>query len=130
MRHAQGSSMESPKMYFVLNGFSQDMGFRVFTFEGITAERVHLIRVPFTVSIDIALARKHGIRLQELPLLCRSVLERGRPDQEKRAFTYTEEDMCLHADNIAARNQAAKHARVSRRHISARVGSAWRSPGR
>ena len=130
MRQAQESSTEGPKMYFVLNGFSQDMGFRVFAFEGITAERVRLIRVPFTVRIDIALARKHGIRLQELPLLCRSVLERGHEDQEKRAYTYTEEDMCLHADGVAARDQAAKQARVSRRHVSARVGSAWRSPER
>src|ERR1044072_515545 len=101
--------MENSNMYFVLDGFNEDMGFRVFTFEGITADRVHSIRVPFTVKINLALARKHGIRLQDLPLLCRSVLERGHEDLEKRAFTYTEEDMRLHADCAAARDEAAKH---------------------
>ena len=119
--------MENPKMYFVLNGFSEDMGFRVFTFERISADRTHIVRLPFTVRIDLALARKHGIRLQELPLLCRSVLERGHEDQEQRAFTYTEQDMCQHAERIAARDEAAKNARVSRRPVSARVGSAWRA---
>ena len=120
--------MDNSKMHFVLNGFSEHMGVRVFTFDGITADRVHLIRMPFTVRIDVALARKHGIRLQELPLLCRSVLERGHEDLEKRAFTYTEEDMCRHADHVAAREEAARSAKRPRRSVSALVGSAWRSP--
>src|ERR1051325_4197562 len=129
MQQRQEASMENSKMYFVLNGFSQEMGFRVFTFDGISPDRVHLIRMPFTVRIDLALARKHGIRLQELPLLCRSVLERGHNAQEKRTFTYTKEDMCQHVERIAARAEAAKHAKPPRRHVSARVGAAWRAPG-
>ena len=122
--------MENTKMYFVLNGFSEDMGCRVFAFDGISTDRVHLVRSPFTVRIDLALARKHGIRLQELPLLCRAVLERGHDDQEKRAFTYTEEDMCMHADRLAAREEAAKHNKPPRRSVTARAGAAWRTPGR
>ena len=111
MRPPQESSLEKPKMYFVINGFSEEQGARVFAFEGITADHVRLKRIPFTVSIDLALARKYGIRLQELPLLCWSVLERGHEDQEKRAFTYKEEDMRLHAQLFAARDEAAKHAK-------------------
>ncbi len=117
-------------MYFVLNGFTEDMGFRVFAFDGITSDRVHPVRMPFTVRIDVALARKHGLRLQELPLLCRSVLERDQEDQEKRAFTYTEEDMRLHADGVAAREEASRHSKPPRRAVSARVGTAWRPPVR
>ena len=107
--------MESIKCNYVLNGFNEDGGFRVFMFESISADRVHLIRRPFTVKIDMALARKHGIRLQELPLLCRSVLERGAADQEQQAFTYTEEEMCVRADRIAASEAAAKLNRAPRR---------------
>ena len=114
-------------MYFVLNGFSAEMGFRVFTFEGITVDRVHR-PAPFTVRADLALARQYGIRLQDLPLLCRSVLERGHEDEKKRDFTYTEEDMRLQAEHLAAREEAAKHSKPPRRTVSARVGNAWRAP--
>jgi len=112
-------------MYFVLNGFTESMGFRVFAFEGIMADRQHG-RVSFTVRADLALTRKYGIRLQELPLLCRSVLERGDKDDEKRAYTYTEEDMRLQVERIAARVEAARHSKPPRRPVSARVGTAWR----
>src|SRR3954453_5965160 len=107
--------MESIKTHYVLNGFSEEQGFRVFMFDSISADRVHMVRRPFTVRIDMALARKHGIRLQELPLLCRSILERDNADQEQQAFTYTEEDMRLHVDRIAAREEAARLNRAPRR---------------
>jgi hypothetical protein len=119
--------MENSNMHFVLNGFSEDSGFRVFTFDGIPADRLQLVRMPFTVRIDLALSRKHGIRLQELPLLCRSVLERGDGDPDKRSFTYTEEDMCDHVER-GARDEGAKHAK--HRPVSPRVGAAWRAPER
>ena len=91
-------------MNFVLNGFSEVMGFRVFAFEGIAEDRT---RTAFTVRTDLALARKYGIRLQELPLLCREVLERRDEAEEKRAFTYTEADMCLYASACAAAREKA-----------------------
>jgi len=116
--------MENQKSYFVLNGFSDEMGVRVFTFERVSAGRVRVLRMPFTVRTDVALAHKHGIRLQELPLLCRSVLERDHENQEQRAFTYTEEDMCQHADRIAARDEEAKHVKAARKHIRAGAGIA------
>jgi len=119
--------MENSKMHFLLKGFSQVLEFRVFAFEGIAADRP---RTPFTVRIDLALARKHGIRLQELPLLCRAVLERRHEDGENLAFTYTEEDMCLDAVSAAAREAAAKSSRAPRRPVIDRVGAAWRVPPR
>ena len=60
-------------MQFVLTGFTQDLGFRVFAFEGIGADR---IRTKFTVKAELALIRNYGIRIQELPLLCRGLLDR------------------------------------------------------
>jgi hypothetical protein len=123
---AEGDIMESPKMQFLLTGFSQDMGFRVFAFERIAEDRT---RTPFTVKTDLALTRRYGIRLQELPLLCRAVLERPHEDGEKRAFAYAEEDMRVYADCAAAREEAAKHRRPMRRPVTDHVGTAWRGPG-
>jgi hypothetical protein len=57
-------------MQFVLTGFTQDLGCRVFAFDGIAVDR---IRTAFTVRADMALIRRYGIQIQELPLLCRSV---------------------------------------------------------
>jgi hypothetical protein len=49
-----------------------------------------------------------------LPLLCRAVLERS-DDEEQRAFTFTEGDMCLHADRVAARQESARRGKWRRR---------------
>jgi hypothetical protein len=63
----------------------------------------------FTVSADLALTRRYDIRLQELPLLCREVLDRREESDENRTFTYTEEDMRIYAtDRAAARDAVAQ----------------------
>ena len=78
--------METSKMQFMLTGFSELMGFRVFKFEGVAADRS---RSAYAVKADMALVRRYGIRLQELPLLCKAVLERWHQSGDKRAFTNT-----------------------------------------
>jgi hypothetical protein len=85
-------------MQYTLTGFTHDAGFRVFAFEGIGEDRV---RLPYSVKADMALARKYGIRVQELPLLCREVLDR-RTSADGQAFTYPECDMLLRATTVAA----------------------------
>ena len=112
---------------FVLKGFSQVVGLRVFVFEGIAPDRT---REQFTVSADLALTRKYGIRLQELPLLCRAILEGGDEGGEKRTFSYTEDQMRLYADGAAAREEAAKRRKPPRRPPTENVGAAWRVPPR
>ena len=84
---ANASKKDTPdlKMQFTLTGFSQVKEFRVFTFEGVAADRS---RSAFTVRTDLALARQYAIRIQELPLLCRAVLERHEGDQI-HALTFT-----------------------------------------
>lgn len=57
-------------MQYILSGFTQDMGFRVFRFEGVAVDRPRT-RTVFTVRADLALIRRYGIQIQELPLLCR-----------------------------------------------------------
>jgi hypothetical protein len=120
------SSGRSAKMQFILTGFTQDLGCRVFAFEGIAADR---IRTAFTVRADMALIRRYGIQIQELPLLCRSLLERHDEASESQALTFTEEEMrtCATA-RTAAKDEAAQRRKPPRRHSSESLGAAWRAP--
>jgi hypothetical protein len=119
--------VEHVKLQFVLKGFTEMQGFRVFAFEGIAADRTRSI---FTVRANLALSRRYGIQLQELPLLCRAVLDRSSDGEEKRAFAYDEEDMRVHAATAAAKAIAAKQRKMPRKPVTERVGAAWRSPQR
>ena len=96
-------------MQYLLTGFSNDIGFRVFAFDVIGDDRV---RITYSVRADLTLARKYGITLQELPLLCRGVLEqRIFVSKVERRFTYTEAEMSIHADARAVRAEKLKAAR-------------------
>lgn len=109
-------------MQYILTGFTHDMGFRVFAFESVGDDRV---RTPYTVRADLSLVRKHGIRIQELPLLCQRVLEQRDGTDTKRAFTYAEADMSIRADMCAA-EAAAQKRKPPRRPLGTNVGAAWR----
>jgi hypothetical protein len=84
----------------------------------------------FTVRANLALSRQYGIQLQELPLLCRAVLERTVDGEEKRSFAYDEEQMRVHAAIAAGRAEAARQRRAPRKPAAERLGAAWRSPQR
>jgi len=99
-------------MTFILNGFSEETGFRVFAFQGIGANGA---RLDYTVKADLGLIRTYGIRLQDLPLLCRGMLDRLPDGSEARTVTFTEEGMRLHADTRAAERDAAKQRKPPRR---------------
>jgi hypothetical protein len=117
--------MENPKIHISLTGFSQVMEFRVFTFEVSAADQATM---PFTVRVDLAMARRYGIRLQELPLLCRTVLDGRHGSGEERALTYTEEDMSSYC--AAAREQAIKNKKPPRRPNTGNTGETWESSPR
>ena len=112
-------------MQFVLTGFTQDIGFRVFAFDGIAGDRT---RTPFTVRTDLALSRRYGIRMQELPLLCLGLLERRDEGEQTHTMTFTEEGMRLHADHCAAERDAAAKRKSTRKVPSNQAGSGWRVP--
>ena len=120
-------------MAFILTGFRQDMGFRVFAFERRETDRS---RMEFTVKADLALIRRYDIRVQELPLLCRSFLESheaiaGAGDlamKDARALTYSEDDMRACAvSRTAAKNEAARKRKPPRRPTGESPGAAWRA---
>jgi len=117
-------TLKATKIQYILTGFTHDVGFRVFAFECIGEDR---IRTAYSVRADLALTRKYGIRVQELPLLCRSVLEQRDASDTEHAFTYTEAAMCLRA-NVRAAEAAEQKRKPPRRPPSERVGAAWRGP--
>lgn len=111
-------------MQFMLTGFTQDLAFRVFAFERMGSDRV---RTKVAVKADLALVRRYGIQVQELPLLCRSLLERNDTGGEPHNLTFTEDDMSLHAkDRASAKEAAASRRKPPRRTPSENVGAAWR----
>jgi hypothetical protein len=114
----------SATMQFMLTGFTQDLAFRVFAFERMGSDRV---RTKMVVRADLALIRRYGIQVQELPLLCRNLLERSDNGAETRTLTFSEDDMCLHAkDRASAKEAAASKRKPPRRTPSENVGAAWR----
>jgi len=113
-------------MQFMLTGFTQDLAFRVFAFERMGSDR---IRTKMVVRADLALVRRYGIQMQELPLLCRNLLERRDGDNGggEHTLTFSEDDMCLHAkDRASAKEAAAQKRKPPRRTPSENVGAAWR----
>jgi hypothetical protein len=91
--------MDQNRSNFVLTGFSHDLGFRVFEFDGVDEART---RTHYTVRADLTLVRRHGVRIQELPLLCRRLLDAS--EAPGRSLTLSEAEMIACAEKI--RNQA------------------------
>jgi hypothetical protein len=96
-----------------LVGFTHENGFRVFSFDRLGDDRV---RTRCTVRADLALIRAYGIQIQELPLLCRGLLDRCEEGREIQSLTFTEGDMrdCA-TERAAVRETAAKKRKSWRR---------------
>ena len=113
-------------MQYILTGFSHETGYRVFVFESVDDR----VRTTYRVKADLALARKHGIAVQELPLLCRALLETRAKGETQRAYTYGEADMCKYQDLRAARAAELQNRKrpLPRRPPAQRPGQSWRGP--
>lgn len=103
-------------MDFVLMGFSHRNGStRRFLFER-TGPKTGPAREEFTVDADIIMARRYGISVQELPLLCRRLLD-DVDSATSRTLIFGEAQMCMHAGLLAAETEAqALRKRPFRRH--------------
>ena len=111
-------------MQFVLTGFKQDLGFRVFAFSRVEADRT---RTEYTVRADLTLSRKYLIPMQELPLLCRNLLARCEDLGQSSSVPFGEEDMSLYASSCAAAREAARgKKRPSQRTVSGNLSAAWK----
>jgi hypothetical protein len=111
-------------MQFVLMGFDQEeAGVRRYVFQGVTGGT----RTDFSVGVELALVHTYGIRIQDLPVLCRGLLERQAEGGDTRRWTFGENEMRVYADSRAtARAEAAQKKRPPRRPAMENVGAAWR----
>src|SRR5579864_9408464 len=96
---------------FVLAGFRQDNNIRRYSFQGIGVDRKG---TEFTVGAELAQENKYRIPLQELPLLCRHVLE-GYGSGQTRALMFSETDMIGYATRRTAEMDAAEQKRRAHR---------------
>lgn len=114
---------EGAKPQFLLTGFTQAAGIRIYAFEG----KVDARRFDYTVEVDLALIPGYGIRIQDLPLLCREFLEqRAKPD-EISTFVFTEQRMRSHAEKLAIAREETEHRKKQPKHLaSAEAETGWR----
>jgi hypothetical protein len=112
------------RVRFTLMGFDQKSGVRQYAFQGTAAG----IRTNFTVGVDMALVQTFGIHIQELPLLCRELLEKQVEGVETHALTLTDKEMRAYSDNAAMARDAAVRRKPARKPVNASTGMAWRSP--
>jgi hypothetical protein len=101
-------------MEYLLENYRQTSGVRVFVFDGISPDRTH---ARFTVSVDTALLAAHSIALQELPLLCRQLLEERATSGGSHTLTFAAADM----EHLAAARAEARHA-IRQRKFNRRPG--------
>jgi hypothetical protein len=105
---------ENSKPQFLLTGFTQTAGIRIYGFEGIVDAR----RISYTVAVDLALIPCYGIRIQDLPLLCRRLLQQQAERGEIGAFVLTEQNMRSHAEELAIMRGDVEHRKKQRRHAA------------
>jgi hypothetical protein len=98
---------------FVLNRFSQEENIRTYLFQGIADDRK--TRTEFSVAVDLTLLHKHGIPLQEVPLLCCILLASDSQGEQFSNLTFTEGDMLVHA---AQREREQAEAKMKRKPLA------------
>jgi len=114
---------EGGKAQFFLTGFAQAAGIRTYAFQ----RRIDARRIDCTVEVDLALIPGYGIRIQELPLLCRELLQQQTQPDEISAVVFTEQRMRSHAEKLAAARQEAEDKKKQRKHLgSPDAETGWR----
>lgn len=121
----QRSGEKAANTQYILMGFSQTAGIRLYAFEGVGDGQ----RVDYTVEVDLSLIPNYGIRIQDLPLLCRDLLQKRVQPSEISALTYTEHEMRAHAERLAVeREESARRKNAGPRPGNANPGSGWGTP--
>lgn len=105
---------EGAKPQFLLSGFTQAAGIRTYAFEG----RIDARRIDYTVEVDLALIPGYGIRIQDLPLLCRELLQQRAQPDEISSVVFTEQRMRSHAEQLAVAREEAEYRKKQGRHFA------------
>lgn len=94
-------------MEIQFTGFTHNGELREFAFERIADDRS---KTRIKVIADLALSRKYRITVQELPLLCRRLLEGVPNGAGTHTLTFTERDM----QTVMTQRQASQRKNVHR----------------
>jgi hypothetical protein len=96
---------------FTLAGFSQEGSIRHFSFRCVNVDRSHS---DFMVDADTDLIRSYGISLQDLPLLCRRLLEETVSLTSGDVVIFSEDLMRQHSDRCEAAARIAEQKKQAR----------------
>jgi hypothetical protein len=95
-------------MKFVLTGFCQNENIRCYSFQRIaTGGR----RTEWNVGVDLTLLQRHGIPLQEAPLLCSVLLAARSAQDEGQSLMISESDMRARAEQRASERMESQNKR-------------------
>jgi hypothetical protein len=86
-------------MKFVLTGFCQIENIRRYSFQGIVPGGR---RTDWNVGVDLTMLQRHGIPLQEAPLLCSEALASQAGQGESQNLMIAEDDMRVRAEQRAS----------------------------
>lgn len=113
------SARASDLLAYVLLGSQTRANVREYTFQGTTSSQRH---VTFIVHVDLKAALKHRIPVQEIPLLCRRLLEEKPVADQESEVSFTEERMADYArDQATKRNTTPSNRRAAFRSSTARA---------
>ncbi len=115
---------EAAKRQFFLTGFSQAAGIRTYVFQG----RIDATRSDYTVEVDLALIPGFGIRIQDLPLLCRELLQQRPQLDEISTVVFTEQRMRSHAEKLTLAREEAERKKKQPRHLATEAAGADARP--
>ena len=99
-------------MEYQFTGFTHNGELREFAFDGVADDRS---KTRFKVIADLGLSRKYHIAVQELPLLCRRLLEQIPDPTVGRTLTFTEADMQTLVNVRTATQRQIVHKKIQRR---------------
>jgi hypothetical protein len=95
-------------MKFVLTGFCQNENIRRYSFQGIATGGK---RTDWNVGVDLTMLQRHGIPLQEAPLLCSVLLASESAHGEGQSLMITESDMRARAEQRASERMESQNKR-------------------
>lgn len=120
---AERKQDKATKPQFIFTGFTQTAGIRIYAFEGtVDVQRIH-----FTVTVDLQLIPGYGIRIQDLPLLCRELLQRRVEPDAISAFVFTEQEMRSHSEKLTTAREEAERKKKPRPVPNTNPVADWRS---
>jgi hypothetical protein len=95
-------------MKFVLTGFCQNENIRRYSFQGIAPGGR---RSDWNVGVDLTMLQRHGIPLQEAPLLCSVLLAAQSAPAEGQSLMISESDIRSRAEQRASERMESQSKR-------------------